>query len=128
MRLDDYISEWDDRPFDWSSANCCHFSAGWVQSIEGRDPMASVEALDGLKGCFRVLADLGSLREAVTRLMGVSEALPAMAQIGDLVLLKGSHFGMLGICNGRDVAVLSTSTGVIFVNMDQAEASWPVGR
>lgn len=128
MRLDDYISHWTDRPFDWGSSNCAHFTAGWVYANEGRDPMASVEALDGLKGCFRVLADIGGLREAVTRFLGVPEALPSMVQIGDIVLMKGSHFGVLGICNGRDAAVLSTSKGVMFVNMTEAEASWPVGR
>lgn len=129
--LDDYLTLWSDRRFDWAT-NCCHFTAGWVRMIENVDPLAMAK----LAGDFgsplaagRMLQVFGGdLRSAVTQALARAEQLPSLAQVGDVVLLPGTLYGTLGICNGRDVAVLTTEGGTTFRNMSEAITSWPVGR
>lgn len=131
MLLEDYLHLWSGRKFDWNNhTTCAHFAAGWVRLIEGWDPMAGTPKFWGVFGARTLLQrDFGgSLLDASTQLLGRAPLpTPRMAQVGDIVLLPGSWFGALGICNGLRVAVLRDGGGVDFVESDQAEAAWRVG-
>lgn len=130
MILEDYISAWAARSFDWNSrATCVHFAAGWVRMFESRDPLRSVPEFKGKLAAGRTLLQYGSLKDAATQCLGRAPLLtPSLAQVGDVVLLPGQSYGTLGLCNGRNAAVLLEEGGVGFVEMDKAEAAWRVGE
>lgn len=129
MLVEDYMSLWVARRFDWSNrATCIHYAAGWVKAIEGFDPLARVPDFRGRFAAGSLLCEYGSLRDAVTQALGRAPLASArMAQVGDIVLLPGQFFGTLGICNGLRAAVLLEEGGTGFVEMDKAEAAWRVG-
>lgn len=126
--LQDYIDLWRTRAWDWSSANCTHFAAGWVREIEDFDPLAAAPQYEGMMGAGRVLVGDGGLRGVVSRLLNREPIVPAMAHLGDVVLFAGSAYGLLGLCNGHDVALFCSPSGVRYVGIDGAEAAWPVAR
>jgi len=58
-RLDAYIAAEAARPFNWSRHNCCHFVAGWVLSVTGRDPMQGLPWTHSRLAAWRLVRRLG---------------------------------------------------------------------
>ncbi|MGL4574488.1 MAG: DUF6950 family protein [Burkholderiaceae bacterium] len=126
-QLDDFIAANAGEAFAWASKNCCHFAAAWVAFATGRNPMAGIEAITSERQAMRVSARLGGLHKACAQRLG-SPAIPgAMAQRGDIVLLRGPGLGLIGICNGAD-AVALTHSGLGSVPMTEALAAWRLPR
>lgn len=128
MKLDAYIDSWRTRTFSWNGTICAHFAAGWVHVCEGRSPMdALANDPRSVRDCAREIDHFGSLKNAVTKLLGRDPLSSArFAQTGDIVLFDGSLFGVLGICNGRTAFVLSDE-GVISIGMEDAKEAWRIG-
>lgn len=121
QELAQYCAGYSAGGFDWARANCCHFAAGWVESIKGSNPMAGLRTTRSKFSAYRLIGRLGgSLRAAWSRLM-VRESIPAsLAQIGDVVLLPLPDGGAaLGICAGRTA---------VFVLSDGATGHWPMSE
>ena len=124
--LQQYLQQWGGEPFSWSRRNCCHFSAGWVQRCTGVDHLQGIAPVAGPRGALRLLRQHGgSLQAAVdARLQPI---LPALAQVGDLVLLPIGGIHAVGICAGRMAAMLAVSGEVVHQVMGDAVAGWRVG-
>ena len=120
-RLDAYLME-SARPFDWATHNCCHFAGRWVQIVEGRDPLADLPMVS-MKAMARAVQEFGCLESAICFQLGRAPVAPAMAQLGDIVLMPTRVWGgdegrfSVGICCGSR-AVFITETG--------AWCYWPV--
>lgn len=129
-RLTTYLASLDNRPFDWASFNCCHFAAGWVESVTGRNPMAELDVTPDLRSARRLIQSLGgTLADAWTKQLGREPlATPNLAQVGDVVLLKlpGDAGNAVGICAGGVVAVATTEGAIAFTPMADATHAWRI--
>lgn len=126
-RLDAYIESWRNKTFDWSTAHCCHFAAGWVSLVEGWDPIKDLPELKDQKSAAKLVEVYGSLPIAVTQFLKGREAQSALlAGVGDIVFMCGQPNGSLGICNGRRAFFL-TEEGVRAASMATAVLSWRIG-
>lgn len=120
-----YLAEASARPFDWGNANCCHLAAGWVAARTGVDPMAGLPDTPTERAARRLIATLGgTLADAWTRQLGREPIAPAMAQVGDVVLLELEGRPVVGICNGTTAVAALDAGGVAFVPMAHATHAW----
>ena len=127
-QLGDYLAQVGARPFDWAGWNCCHFAAGWVQRLTGRDVMEGLPPMHSRLTAHRLIGQLGgSLQEAWTRQLGRQPVHATLAQVGDVVLVQLDDVQAVGLCAGRTVAVLTEHDGVAHVPMRLATAAWWVG-
>lgn len=129
-QLTAYLAQHQKRPFSWRAANCCHFAARWKAFATGRDPMAGLAATRSVREALRLVRALGgSMQAAWTRQLGREPIAPALAQLGDLMLLPtaGTQPGtgcVMGICTGVDVLVLADDGVPTLVPASQAKAAW----
>lgn len=128
MLLEDYIALYAERRFGWEHDSCAHFAARWVRAQENLYPLRGLPRFGGPMEAGHIISRYGgTLRDAVTQMLARAPLeTPRLAQLGDIVLLPGGFHGTLGICNGLRAAVLSEEGGVVFVEMEQAEAAWRV--
>ena len=121
-----YAASYAGTTFDWSTANCCHFAAGWVRKMTGRDPLATVPVTRNEFGALRQIVRLGgSLRSAWTARMGAEPISPKLAHVGDVVLFEVG-MGAVGICAGRTSVVALADGCIAHVPTLEAVAAWRV--
>lgn len=113
-------------PFDWAAHNCCHFVAAWVRQATGCDPMHGLAPTPGERCARRLVRRLGgSLVAAWTQRLARAPIAPTMAQVGDIVALPlAERRGAVGICTGRQVALLQAGGGIALLPMQQATHAW----
>lgn len=131
--LGEYLAVAQGRRFNWADANCCHFAAAWVEVATGRNPMHGLPRTDNARQALRLVQALGGdLVAAWTHRLGWQPVAPALAQVGDLVLLpmpadmsiEPCTGTAMGICAGM-CAVVATSDGChAYLPMGSATAAW----
>lgn len=122
-----YAASYAGTKFDWATSNCCHFAAGWVRQVTGRDPMAGVPLTRNAFGARRQIARMGgSLRSAWTSAMQAEPISPKLASIGDVVLFDVGANGAVGICAGRTSVVALADGCIAHVPTLDADAAWRV--
>jgi hypothetical protein len=127
-RLAEEIEQARTQPFDWGRCDCALFAADVVQALTGKDLAAPFRGLyDSRHGAARALLALGyaCLEDAATAALGVPRASPALAQRGDVVMVKTAEGPALGICNGS-VAACAGPDGLSFVPMPLWLKAWEV--
>lgn len=126
VRLDAYITAQAAQPFDWAAHNCCHFVAGWVRAATGRDPMQGLPATPSRRAARRLERQLGgTLADAWAHRLGRAAIRPELAQAGDVVLVPvGADGAAVGICIGRQVALLTEADGIAVMPMAAASHAW----
>lgn len=128
-QLQAYLSEVGGWRFNWRSANCVQFAAGWIERLRG-------EPLEGLPLTLHGLAlyrrAFGSFEDAVSHFLchrqrGIADQIePPFAQVGDLVSVGSERRvgrGALGIVAGRLTATLAEG-GLLFVPTSAARCAW----
>jgi hypothetical protein len=123
--LDEYLDRWGS--FDWAHGHCGIFAGNWVRQITRRRTLDGLPTLGSAIAWMRRVQGLGGLQVIVTERMGVQPINPAMAQVGDIVMLPGPVTGgALGICCGRTAALLHPNCGIVHLPMAQAIHAWPL--
>lgn len=126
-QLTKYLESVKATPFDWFGANCCHFGAAWEGSVTGKNPMDGLPATPGPRDALRLIASLGgSLASAWTRQSEADPILPALAQVGDIVLVPtdGACGSAIGICAGRTAVFRGDAGDLVSVDMSTATHAW----
>lgn len=112
-------------PFNWAGNTCAHWAAGWVRAATGRDPLRHLPECTEPSAWLRLVKESGGVEALVTRCLRCSPVPPAMAQIGDVVLLPGHVTGaLLALCAGTTAALLGDDGASLHVPMHQARAAW----
>lgn len=111
-------------PFVWGSNDCCTFAAAAVEALTGANPMLPVGAYDSPIEAARLIEEGGGLEQLATSLLGASVP-PAMAAVGDIVLVINADRQMLGVCNGTNV-LAPGKDGMAVLGMDAALAAWKI--
>ena len=127
VALEAYIAKWRESTFDWIESHCVVFGAGWVEEMEGFDPMAKVGNSKGKMDAVRLISRFGSLENAVTKSLGRVSRSARFAAVGDIVLFSGAGIGAIGICNGSIAFVLGEPAGVTMAEMNEAVCCWSIG-
>lgn len=141
--LGEYLADTRREPFDWARNNCCHFAARWVARATGADPMAGLPATATAREARRLVRRLGgTLADAWTHALGRGPIVPALAQVGDVVLIDvallpvpdgappapdGAERGTgqaVGLCAGRTAVVMDAAGVCHHVPMDEARFAW----
>lgn len=126
-----YLAERQPAPFDWRTANCAHFAAGFVARVEGRDVLAALRMPTTLGEARRRLRRGGGLQRLVTHALNREPIAAPFAQVGDVVLLRLSETDAeamaLGLCCGEYAAAATEDGGVTHHPMTNAVAAWRVG-
>lgn len=124
-RMEAFVRERMHQPFAWGSNDCAIFASDCVQAITGQDPApAGLRRHRTAKQAYRTIARHGGLCAIATQALGGPIA-PAMAQVGDVVLVSAGKRDALAICNGS-TALAPSSVGLVPVPMVEARMSWGV--
>lgn len=111
-------------PFAWGSNDCCTFAAAAVEALTGVDPMASVPPYATAIEAARLVEEGGGLERLAGSFLGASVS-PAMAAVGDIVLVTNAGRQMLGVCNGTNV-LAPGEAGMAVLGMETALAAWKI--
>jgi len=126
LRFADLIEEAQLRSFKWGSFDCCTFAADAVEALTGRDPMGIIRGqYRNAHGATVLVRTLGGLRQAVSEVLGQSMPNPAMAQRGDIVLVRGDQAPALGVVIGS-AAMVPLQIGMQRVAVMDWLAAWRV--
>lgn len=87
------VRDWQDRPFEWGSADCLCFAAACVEAVTGEDkmtaPRGGYDDEESAKSALKTFG-AGSLYHTLRREFG--NPIPvAMARRGDLALTKTAN-------------------------------------
>jgi hypothetical protein len=126
-----YLAGRQPAPFDWATANCGHFAGRFVALVEGRDPLASFGMPASLPAARRAMRQAGGLQGWVTAALARPPIPPALAQLGDVVLLPlaegDPEAQALGLCCGEHAAAVAADGTLTMHPMPNALAAWRVG-
>lgn len=133
MRLADWeerfaqlVHESQLRAFKWGAFDCCTFAADAVEALTGDDPMRHLRGqYRTWRGAAVLVRRLGGLRQAVVDVLGAPMPHPAMAQRGDVVLVRGEQAPALGVVVGS-AALVPLQTGMQRIALGDWLAAWRV--
>ena len=111
-------------PFAWGSNDCCLFAADAVLAITGTDHAGVLRVHTSALEAARLVAQRGGLRQIATDALGPAVA-PAMATVGDVVLVVNEGRELLAVCNGG-TAIAPGERGMVALGMDAALAAWKI--
>lgn len=127
-RLNTYLSA--PHKFDWSEHNCALFAADAVMEITGKDYAVAYRGLKNKALILRKLKRAGGLNGVLTSYLG--EPVPVLtARRGDVVLMSvflnptGANAEAVGICTGKDVALL-TKSGITYYPLCEGKLAWRI--
>ena len=124
-RMEAFVRTRARQPFAWGSNDCAIFAADCVQAITGQDPApAGLRQHRTAKQACRAIARHGGLDAIATLALGAPMP-PALAQVGDVVLVRAAKRDALAICNGA-TALAPSAIGLVAVPMAEARLGWRV--
>lgn len=126
-RLAAYLRQ--DHRFSWTGTNCGQFAAGAVQAMTGIDVGAEFRGARTKREQLAILRRVagGDVEAAATMIGGQPLPSVLMAMRGDVVSVPAPDGAALGICTGRDVAILSPDLGVVRVPLAVCRKAWRTG-
>lgn len=119
-----FVAERRGVPFAWGSNDCCLFAADAVLAITGTDHAGVLRVHTSALEAARLVAQRGGLRQIATDALGSAVA-PAMATVGDVVLVVNGGRELLAVCNGG-TAIAPGERGMVALGMEAALAAWKV--
>jgi len=130
-KLDLFMHEKRDQPFDWAGNNCCFFACDWIAILIGHDPAAELRAMvDSALSAARVLKDNGGVEGIAERICSENKWEGAaninLARRGDVVLWDSAEGPALGVCAG-ELSWFAGSAGVVQVATKDCRRAWRVG-
>ena len=127
-KLDLFIQEKRDQPFEWGVNDCCLFAADWLVILTGIDPAADVRGYTGELEAWRIVKDKGGVEQMARdafAAQGWTESPIGFARRGDIVAIDGDHGASLGVCCGP-IAAFAGPEGVVFRKFTDCKTSWRV--
>lgn len=133
-RLDGYLREIANKPFDWVSHNCCTMTCDAIKEMTDVDPMAGLrDKYKSKRGAYALIkkisgGDLADIAIQIADTLGVDEIKPTFAKRGDAVLFPTDAGEALGIIDlsGRVIVGIHPEHGVIRVPVTYAIKAWRI--
>lgn len=125
MKFSGFLRDYRPAPFDWATANCCHFAAAWVEYKTGRNPMAHLAITESKTAALRLIVELGgTLRAAWSARLESEPILATFAQVGDVVLFESRN--AVAVCAGSVAACVEEGGAFAFLPMSEAACAWRI--
>lgn len=116
------IEEWRERPFNWSTADCCQFAADVVLATSGIDYRDRFPRYESRSQAEKILRSMGGTVSLAVSVLG--EPNPAsMARRADVVACDFGDGIALGICLGVECCAPGPS-GLVYRPTLNALAAW----
>lgn len=129
-QLTAYLAGREPAPFSWRTANCTHMALRFVALVEPRDPLAGQPMPATRAAARRMVRQAGGLARMVSAALAREPIAPALAQVGDVVLLPVSEADpeaqALGLCCGEQAAAVTEAGTLTMHPMSNALAAWRV--
>ena len=125
LRLEAFARERRAMPFAWGSNDCALFAAGAVQAETGELVLPYMRGYSSAREALVLIEQAGGLRGIACHALGGFVA-PALARIGDVVLVTVGKREALAVCNGGTV-IAPAAHGLAALPMRQAVCAWRVG-
>lgn len=124
--IDSFLASRSTTPFDWTTANCCHFGFAWMEFATGSNPYAELPAVNSATSAMRLIKSLGgSLKDAMTTVLRREPVSPMLARPGDLVLIDSTEdVGAIGICAGRTSIFLDKAGTRVSIDTLNVACAW----
>lgn len=124
LRLAMYVEERTFVPAAWGVQDCALFAAGAVEAQTGVHLCPELRDYRGVREALRKLHEVGGVRGLADKALG-ERIPPALARVGDVVVMESGKREALAICNGQ-TAIGVDRTGVVAFPMTQAVAAWRI--
>ncbi len=124
-KLEAFLIERRNTPFEWGTNDCCLFVADAVKVLTNVDYAASLRGYTTRFGAARRIYKAGGLSSIVDGLL--TPINPALARRGDVILCETEEGAALGICVGSKFAAAGPN-GVLFYSMTLAKKGWRCPR
>jgi hypothetical protein len=122
-RLAALVAERIDQPFKWGPNDCASFTADCVQAQTGFDLLAELRSdRKTQREAEHRKRAIGGVAAAIDR-AGLQRVPPALAQRGDVVLVRQGRREVLAVCNG-DHAIAPGRLRLGHAPMSQAVQAW----
>lgn len=121
-RLDRFLAARRAQPFAWGVQDCCLFVADAVREIHAIDPAEGLRGYRSERGAARILRRLGGIEGVAASCFG-GACPPALAQVGDVVLVHTGGRDSLALCAGAHWLAPGPS-GLVAGPMSEARAAW----
>lgn len=119
MTLPDYISTNLGRSFEWGVFDCCLFTVGWIENVQGKDYLTQYKPWSTAKEAQRIVSSLGGLEKMFND--SLESLHPNMAKDGDVTVIGKTAF----IFSGPHVVSVGES-GLLFIDRMEAKSAWKV--
>lgn len=120
-RLSEFARARSAMPFEWGRNDCCLFTVDAVLAMTGEDHGAPFRGYTTERAAKRILNANGGVRGLAIEAWG-EPVPPALAAIGDPVLMLNEGRELLAICNGTN----ALCAGSIVLDMSAALAAWKI--
>jgi hypothetical protein len=120
-RLEAFLLERREIPFEWGKNDCCLFVADAVRELHNIDFAENFRGYKTKFGAMRRLYAYGGLEKLVDSMLITINRFAA--QRGDVILFPSTGGDALGLCVGR-VFASAGPAGVKFLSMAYAKKAW----
>lgn len=104
--VEQILADAESKPYKLGEHDCLHVACQVVAARCGTDYWPRFAGYKTKRQALARIARIApSLREAITKTLGIPEVLPTLAQRGDLVIYQDVE-EHIGVCTGEYVAVL----------------------
>ena len=124
LRLAAFVQTRARMPFEWGHNDCGLFTVAAVRAMTGVDAAAHLRGYTTALGAARVVERAGGMRQLAIEAWG-EPVPPALASVGDPVLMLNQGRELLAICNGT-TAIGVGPDGLAVMSMTDALAAWKI--
>lgn len=123
--VEQIIAEAESKPYKLGEHDCVRVACQVVAARCGTDHWPNFAGYKTKRQALKRIASIApSLREAITKTLGIPEVIPTLAQRGDLVVYRDVE-EHIGVCTGEHVVVLGPEGLVrIKITSPMLQAAW----
>lgn len=126
-KMQEFLLNYFDKNFTWSSFNCAFFVCDWIKEVKGIDPALGLrQKCKNKKDMMKILRDYGSLTKIAVDYgitLGAHPINPNFAKRGDVVLFNYRNFPTLGIMDNAGI-VSPSLKGLSITPISSAILAW----
>ena len=122
MTVAQVIEQWQGRPFEWATTDCCQFVGACIEAVTGRN-MAELVDYDSETDARALISEAGGLAAVVSSVLG--EPLERAPGNDDVVLVNDGTQDIVGFV-WQERIVLRTPKGLSDWPLERAEVAWAV--
>ena len=120
MSIEQVIEEWQSKPFEWGTYDCCQFVGACIEDATG-DNLAKLVDYGSQRDVVEMMEDAGGLDVIVSTVLG--DPVDREPRDGDVVMVECAGDDIVGfVWNG--VILIRTMNGLVDWPLNEVKAVW----